>query len=111
MESRAIRCIFLKVSLLPIIKVLGQNDQLQNNFIQKSDVMKMVSEFAIWALKKSKIALHKKVDFWSGGFFSWAPPLGNPSKQLCQPKENPVLPDSFYSDLHDISNMFLYWPY
>ena len=37
-------------------------------------------------------------------------PEGNTEEQPCQPGENSVLPDSFYSDLHSIYNRFPYWP-
>ena len=46
---------FFKVLLLPFTKVLGQNEQLQKDFIQKSDDRKVVSDLSIFAQKRCKI--------------------------------------------------------
>ena len=54
---------FLKVLLLPITKIILQNDQLQKQIVHKSNERDVVSEFAILAEKLSKIAVQKKVDF------------------------------------------------
>ena len=57
-----LRVYVLKVLILPFTMVLGQNDRLRKDSLQKRDEKKEVSEFAYLAQKWSKIAQRKKVD-------------------------------------------------
>ena len=54
----------MNVLLLKLAKIQSQINQLQKDFLGKSNERLLVSELTMLAQKWSKIAAQKKVDLW-----------------------------------------------